>query len=225
MIVKYVADATQNFLNFVLIDVSADEIHAGINTSEQLDLCKVEKAIPNAVSVRDLKKISYEEKLNECMKRVYSCDYSQKPKSAKKLDKKIDRSIRKTSSDMNGDVDNLILTATGYFGFPPYVADRTKLIMARMWSYPDNFHGLKYENVVLGILMFVVYEDLGEDKTIDFSNYCTLLLGTAQAERNIKQMYQAYEIVKDLYKEVEREFQTGAQQVWALKRKLYIQHA
>lgn len=204
MIERCVANATQSCSDFVLTDVIIHEIHAGINTSEEPNPWTVEKTIVDSNDARDSRKISYEEKLKECNRRVYGCNYSQKPKFKKKLDKIIDRSIKKPSSDMNEDVDNLILTAAGILGLPFYVADRTKLIMARMWSYSDNFHDLKYENVILGILMFVVYEDLSEAITVNFNKYCTHLFGIERAERNIRQMYQAYEIVHDLYNEVER---------------------
>lgn len=163
--------------------------------------------------------MNYEQKLEACSRRVYKYNYSQKPRATKRLDGKIDRTEKRneirekkrrktrkieTKVDMNEDVDNLILIAVEFFGLPPYMADDTKLIMARMWSYSDNFHDLKYENVVLGILMYVVYEDLNKAVTVDFNKYCTYLFGVTQAKINKRQMYQAYEIVQDLYQEVEQ---------------------
>ena len=150
--------------------------------------------------------MSYKERLNESIRRVYGCDYSQRPKFTKKLKKEINRDVgKKPNFDMNEDVDNLILIAVDHLGLPSYIADRAKLIMANMWNYPDNFHDIKYENVMLGTLMFVVYEDLRESVTVDFNSYCTYLFGAARAERNITQMYRAYLMICDLYKETEQE--------------------
>lgn len=168
-------------------------------------------------------KKSYEKKLDESSERVYKYNYSQKPKPTKKLKKTIDRAINKPIlKDINGDVDNIILIAVSCLGLHPNVADRTKLIMARMWSYPDNFHDLKYENVVLGILMYVAYEDCSEATAVDLSRFCVDMFGTAQSKRYTRQMYEAYEIVRDLYPEVEREYQELAQQIWREKQKVYI---
>jgi len=236
MTVKCVANATQNCANFVPIIISTDEIYSGINTSEQLDPCTVEETMPSIVSVRYPGEMSYIKRFEGSLRRVYGYNYSEGTKNTGKLDIKIDRTeernerrnkkrnrTRKVEAkvDMNEDVDNLILIAVGYFGLPPHMADSTKLIMARMWSYPDNFHDLKYENVVLGILMYVVYEDLGDAITVNFRKYCTYLLGDEQAERNIRQMYQAYEITRDLYNEVERD--TAEQQALRRRRKVYIE--
>jgi hypothetical protein len=122
--------------------------------------------------------MNYEEKLNECTKRVYKCNYSQKQKSTKKLEWTIDRDTeKKPKFDMNEDIDNIILIVVDHLGLPPYMADRTKLIMAKMWSYPGNFHYIKYENAVLGVLMYVVYEDLHDAVTVDFIGLCTLMFG------------------------------------------------
>lgn len=165
---------------------------------------------------------NYKEKLEECIKRVYGYNYSKETRSTKKLIEKIDRSEkrdekksrkqnekskRKNKVDMNEDIDNIILIAVNHFWLPPYVADRAKLIMARMWSHPDNFHDLKYENVVLGILKYIVDEIPNEVGTPDFNGYCTCMFGTARSERYIIQMYEAYEIVSDIYPDVEREYQ------------------
>lgn len=203
MTVKFIADAVENCSDFENIAVSSKEISIDNKDSKKLDPSEEEKTIPNSVCVRYPGKMSYKERLNESFRRVYGCNHSNKEKKPEKLKREINKSIMKPSSNMNGDIDNLILIAVEYLRFPPYVADRTKLIMARMWSYPDNFHDLKYENVVLGILMYVVYENFSEDATVDFRGYCTLLFGEAQAERNIRQMYQACEIVKYMYREVE----------------------
>lgn len=141
--------------------------------------------------------MNYKEKLNECLRRVFRYNYSQKSKCTLRLIKSINRDVEKPKLDMNEDVDNIILVAVNYFGLPPYMADRAKFIIYKMWSYPDNFHDIKYENVVLGILMYIVYEEyLCEDVTVDFSSFCECLFGTAKAEKNINQMYKAYEIVR-----------------------------
>lgn len=151
--------------------------------------------------------LSYEEKLNECSRRVYGCNYSQKPRQLLGLEITIDRDVEKPIFNMNEDVDNIILAAVNYFWLPPYMADRAKFIIYNMWSYPDNFHDIKYENVVLGILMNVVYKDyFCEDATVDFNSYCADLFGTAKVEKNVNQMYKAYEIVHDLCKNVGRDY-------------------
>lgn len=173
-------------------------------------------------------KMSYKEKLKGCFKRVYGCRFSGKPRSTKQLEERIGRSykediyVAKPKFDMNEDVDSIIQIAVNHFWLPPYMEDRAKLIMARMWSYPDNFHDLKYENVVLGILMYVVYEDYSEANTVDFKRYCTYMFGTAQSKRYIIQMYEAYEIVREVYPEVERELQELARKNRKHRRNFYI---
>lgn len=180
---------------------------------EEIDhTCLVEDIDSGLKSVNSEKK-NYGKKLRECEKRVYRCNYSQKPRSTKKLEEAIDRSyiddlgVIMPKFDMNEDVDSIIQIAVNHFWFPPYVADRAKLIMASMWSYPDNFHDLKYENVVLGILKYIFDELPDEVETPDFNEYCTYMFGIAQAERNIRQVYKAYGIVRDIYPDVERELQ------------------
>jgi len=118
----------------------------------------------------DADKRSYGSKLKEYITKVYGCNYSQEKRYTEKLNERIDRTeernerrskkrTRPCKIDMNEDVDNLILIAVEYYWLPPYMADRVKHIMARMWSYPDNFHDIRYENVILGILMYVIYEN------------------------------------------------------------------
>lgn len=220
MTTKFIADAIEKFSDFKNIAISAKEISIEYNTSKKLDPCKEQKAIPNSVSNRYPGEISYTERFKEILKRVYRYNYSQEPRHAGKLNIKIDRTDKRNKIrhekrkksrkvpnkvDMNEDVDNLILIAVEYLRLPSDMADRAKLIMYNMWSHPNNFHGMKYENVVLGILMYVVYENYSEDVTVDFRGYCTLLFGEAQAERNIRQMYQAYEIMSYIYRNVEGE--------------------
>lgn len=143
--------------------------------------------------------MNYEAKLKECSRRVYGCNHSQKPKSTRKLEMMIDRDDDKIPKfDMNEDVDSLILTAADYFWLPSYMADRTKLIMAKMWSSPDIFHDIKYENAILGVLMYVIYE-FAEGITVNLSEFCAKMFGTSRSRRNITQMYKAYGIVCDLY--------------------------
>lgn len=198
---------------------------------EEINNTNLVEDIDIELNSTNTEKMNYEKKLKKCEKRVYGCKYSDVPRSTKKLEERIDRSYKedtyikkkKPKFDMNEDVDSIIQIAVSYFWLPPDIADRAKLIMARMWSYPDNFHDLKYENVVLGILMYIVNEIPDDEIGIpDFNGYCTYMFGTVQAERNIRQMYEASEIVSDLYPEVEREFQLLAQEIWKRKRKLYI---
>lgn len=178
---------------------------------EEIDYTGLVEDIDFELKSVNSEKRNYGKKLKECEKRVYGCNYSQKPRFTKKLEEKIDRSYIDGSDviipkfDMNEDVDSIIQIAVNHFWLPPYIADRAKLIMARMWSCPDNFHDLKYENVVLGILKYIVDEIPIEVGTPDFNRYCTCMFGIAQAKRNIRQMYEAYEIVRDIYPEVERD--------------------
>jgi hypothetical protein len=153
-------------------------------------------------------------KINESFRRVYGCnyadktnpDYVEKHPPRPRLEKTIDRDVKEYDyNSMNEDVDNIILIAVEYLNLPSYMADRTKLIMAKMWEYPDNFHDMKYENVILGIMMYVVYSDSIEEITVDFNDYCTSLFGQKEAELNINQMYKACEIADDLYLQVEQE--------------------
>ena len=148
----------------------------------------------------DAEKMNYKEKLNKCIRRVYGCNYSEKPKYTKRLKKTIDRgyiddrNVTEPKFDMNEDVDSLIQIVVNHYWLPPYMTDRTKLIMYNMWSNPDIFHDIKYENVVLGILMYVVYQDLSEAPAVDFMGFCTKLFGIAKAKKNIGQMYRANKI-------------------------------
>lgn len=159
----------------------------------------------------DADKRNYGSKLKEYIAKVYGCNYSQKPKCNVKLKRTIDQDVEKPKFDMNEDVDNLILIAVEYYWLPPYMADRVKHIMVRMWSYPDNFHDIRYENVILGILMYVIYENLivncAVDEIVDFRDLCSDMFGAEQAEKRIRQIYRAYGIVHGSYEEVEREYE------------------
>jgi hypothetical protein len=172
----------------------------------------------------------YESKINEISKRVYSCNYADKTNPdyvvkhppRPRLEKTIDRDVEEYDyNSMNEDVDSIILIAVEFLNLPPHMADRTKLIMAKMWEYPDNFHDIKYENVILGIMMYVVYSDSTEEITVDFNDYCTSLFGQKEAELNINQMYKACEIADDLYLKVEQEVNKISSQKYNRGKCLY----
>jgi len=59
--------------------------------------------------------------------------------------------------------------------------------------------------------MYVIYENpivnCAVDEIIDFGDFCSDIFGAAQAEKSIRQIYRAYGIAHDLYKEVEREYE------------------
>ena len=169
-------------------------------------------------------------KINESSRRVYACNYADKTNPdyvvkhppRPRLEKTIDRDVEEYDyNSMNEDVDNIILIAVEFLSLPPYMADRTKLIMAKMWEYPDNFHDMKYENVILGIMMHVVYSDSTEEITVDFNKYCAGLFGQKEAEININQMYKACEIVDDLYLRVEQEVNKISSQNYKRGKTIY----
>jgi hypothetical protein len=174
--------------------------------------------------------MTYNSKIKESSRRVYACnyadktnpDYVEKHPSRPRLEKTIDRDVEEYDyNSMNEDVDSIILIAVEFLSLPPYMADRTKLIMAKMWEYPDNFHDMKYENVILGIMMHVVYSDSTEEITVDFNNYCAGLFGQKEAEININQMYKACEIVDDLYLRVEQEVNKISSQDYKRGKTIY----
>ena len=121
------------------------------------------------------------------------------------MSKTVDRGVKKPDGSKNDRVDNILLIVAGRFDLTKEMVDGAKYILAVMWTYPDNFHDMKCELAALGTLMYVVYNQFGIDRDLDFSGFCADRFGVDQAKKNIIQMYEAYGTVLELYTRVEKE--------------------
>lgn len=172
--------------------------------------------------------MSYETRIAEAFTRVYAQHRSIKTHSTSNpLTKTINLESKQPSKSryMNEDIDSLLLIAVSRFNLPKDFADRTKEIIFNMWYYPDNFHKIKVELVALAALKYVYNTDSYiECNSIDFNGFIIDWFGTYEANSNIIHFHAAYEIIFQLYAELEAQIELNELEarIERIKRKLAL---
>jgi hypothetical protein len=179
--------------------------------------------------------MSYKTKIDESFARVYAQNRSDEIHiSISRFSKAINREIEPPSNSkfINEDIDQLLLIAVSRLDLPSDFADKAKLILFNMWQYPNSFHDIKAELVAFAALKYIYETDKYMEFTninpfgperINFESFISDWF-VDNIDSNITQFYAAYNIISNLYNEVESEIESNKLEARSArtKRKLEV---
>lgn len=102
------------------------------------------------------------------------------------------------------EIYSFIDIVSNYFNLQPNLSERIKYIFNEIWrKYTTFFNVIRYENAVLGVMLFVVeefYKEMGIDLIpIDVTGYVMLMYGKNNIEKNMVQVYIVYQNVTEIF--------------------------
>lgn len=107
--------------------------------------------------------------------------------------------------DIKYEVLCFMRTAENYFKLTPNMCERVEYLYKKTWSIkPNNFHNIRYENVVLGIVLFVIdeyYDSIDIDQTMNVNSmsiFVNELYKKSDVKSNIIQIYRVRDTIKEL---------------------------
>lgn len=101
------------------------------------------------------------------------------------------------------EVYSFIMIIENYFELCPIITDRIKYVITETWVNSTMFSGLRFENVVIGTMLFVIDEFDNRTNTdippTDVTTFVQQLYGQKNAEYNLIQIYSVYQNLPDMF--------------------------
>lgn len=102
------------------------------------------------------------------------------------------------------EIYSFIDIVTNYYNLQPNLIDRIKYIFNEIWKkHYTYFNNIRYENTVLGVMIFVVDEFYKEmcidDIPIDVTDFVIMLYGKENMDKNLIQIYVVYQNILEIF--------------------------
>lgn len=102
------------------------------------------------------------------------------------------------------EVYSFIGIVANYFNLQPVLIERIKFVFNEIWNkHATFFNTIRYENTVLGVMIFVVDEFFQsmciDDIPVDVSDFVEMLYGKNNIDKNIIQVYAVYQNVSEIF--------------------------
>jgi len=102
------------------------------------------------------------------------------------------------------EIYSFIGIVSSYFSLQPILTERIEYIFIEIWHrHTTFFNRIRYENAVLGIMIFALEEfhtEMGIDNIpVDITEYAEFLYGKKDSERNLVQIYSVYQNIVEIF--------------------------